>query len=117
MRINAVINSTTVQEALLETIKVSDEESLSIKETSVIISECDHENAPFICKEGEKKFSVGVRALVERRIYKENDDKNASVSVEKDHIGNYVHLPENVSLKEVMNAINELVRNISTPNA
>lgn len=121
MKFNAVINSNTLRKTIPNTIKVSDDESLSVKETAVIIKEIDYDTAPFCCKKGEEKFSVGVRALVERRVYKANDNGSAGVSVEvsaeNDYIGDYVYLPEDASLKDAMNAINDLVCKISNPNA
>lgn len=117
MRLNTVINSNTLREELPNTIKVSDDESLSVKETSVFINEIDCKATPFIPKEYDKCFSVGVKALVERRIYKTNEAGYASVTVSKDQIGDFVYLTEDASIKDVMNAINDLVRKISNTNA
>ena len=117
MRYNAVIISNTLREELPNTIKVSDDESLSVKETSAVITEIDCETTPFIDKKYDKGFSVGVKALVERRIYKEDEAGTASVTVLKDHIGDFVYLTEDASIKDVMNAINDLVRKISNTNA
>lgn len=112
MRINAVINSQTVREEIPEKIKVSDNESLFIKETTVVISEFDRSTTPFVNSGYEKGFSVGVKALVERRRFADN-----SVTVAKDQIGHFVYIPEDTPIKDAMDVINDLIRKISEPNA
>ena len=112
MRMNAVIISQMVREEIPKTIKVDDNTSLSVKDTTVVVTEFDRKETPFITSEYEKGFSVGVKVLVERRQYAKN-----AVSVVKDHIGDFVYLPEDASIRDVMNAINDLVRKISNPNA
>ena len=117
MKLNTVIISNTVREELPNTIKVSDDEEVSIKEISAVITEIDCNATPFIDKKYDKGFSVGVKALGERRIYKMNEVGNASISVSKNQIGDFVYLPADASIKDVMNAINNLVRKISNTNA
>ena len=112
MRMNAVIISQAVRDEIPKTIKVDDNTSLSVKDTTVVITEFDRKETPFITSEYEKGFTVGVKVLVERRRFAEN-----SVSVEKDQLGEFVCLPVDASIKDVMNAINDLVRKISNPNA
>ena len=112
MKINAVINSQMVREEIPENIKLSDNESLSVKETTVIIAEFDRNATPFISAEFEKGFSVGVKALVERIKFADN-----SAKVTMEYIGEFVYLPEYVSIKDIMNAINDLIRKVFNPNA
>ena len=112
MRYSAVILSDMLREEIPEKIKVDDNTTLVIKETTVIIKEIDKNVCPIYSVNFEKGFSVGLKAIVERRRFEDNGDGRHSVNVEKDTIGNFTYISYDAPVEEIMNTIDDLVRKL-----
>ena len=112
MRYSAVILSDMLREEIPETIKVDENTTLVIKETTVIINEIDKNVCPIHPVNFEKCFSVGLKALVERRRYKDYGDGRHSLDVEKDIIGDFAYITYDAPIKEIMDTIDALVRKL-----
>ena len=112
MRYSAVILSDMLREEIPEKIKVDENTTLVIKETTVIINEIDRNVVPIHPVNFEKGFSVGLKALVERRRFEDIGDGRHSVVVEKDIIGDYIYLSYDAPIKDIMETVDVLVRKL-----
>jgi hypothetical protein len=109
MNYDAVIKSVSLQEDFPEKIKVDDDTTLIIEDKKIIINEFDREKDPLSSLTFDKGFTVGLKVTVSTR-HCEKSEKGFSVTTKPEMYGEFMYLKHDATLKDVMTAIDELVR-------